>query len=92
MDIYVDNLRHNGMRFGTKPIRSCHLIYLGSDLEELHEFAESIGCRRSWFHKDHYDLVGTFREKAINAGAIEIEIDDPKLYKQYLKGRRGVKS
>lgn len=50
-----------------------HLITDG-DLEELHEFAESIGLKRKWFQnktrRPHYDLVAVIKVKmAVKSGA-----------------------
>ncbi len=48
-----------------------HLVTDGP-LEELHEFAESIGLRREWFqdHRHpHYDLMGAKKKLAIERGA-----------------------
>lgn len=46
--------------------------------EELHEFAQSIGLKRSWFQTkpnrpdhDHYDLTSSKRTRAIAMGAVE---------------------
>lgn len=63
--IYVDNLRKY------KRQSYCHML---SDisLEELHEFASSISISKHWFHKDHYDLRLTERNRAVEAGAIEV--------------------
>jgi hypothetical protein len=53
--------------------------HMGSDdptpegIAALHEFAESIGCKRSWFqpHRivDHYDVTDSYKARAIAAGA-----------------------
>lgn len=51
----------------------CHLITDG-DLEELHEFAEKIGLKRSYFQRaiiPHYDLTPSKRALAVKEGAIE---------------------
>ncbi len=44
--------------------------------EELHSFAARLGLRREWFQtkpgrpdKDHYDLTGSLRARAIALGA-----------------------
>lgn len=49
---------------------------MSEDLDELHEFAQSIGLKHSWFQGDstwpHYDLLGKgMIEKARAAGAVE---------------------
>lgn len=69
MAVYVDNLRDYGWRHGP----SCHLI--GDTVEELIEFAESIGLRREWFQpksSPHFDLTAAGRELAVKNGAIEL--------------------
>lgn len=50
-------------------------ILVGTHEEELHQFAESIGLKRSWYQdqdgKPHYDLFsGSIKQKAIGAGAV----------------------
>ena len=47
----------------------CHLV-TDSHLEELHEFARELGCRRIGFQGDHYDIDAADRERAIAAGAV----------------------
>ncbi len=69
MAVYVDNLRDYGWRHGP----SCHLI--GDSVEELIEFAESIGLKREWFQpksSPHFDLTALGREIAVANGAIEL--------------------
>ena len=55
----------------------CHL-WTDGDIEELHTFAEKIGCRKSWFQNKkrfpHYDLVPSKRKLAIENGAIELSL------------------
>lgn len=49
-------------------------------IEELHEFAKSIGLKREWFQNKpghyHYDLKGTMIDRAINRGATLLERRD----------------
>jgi hypothetical protein len=50
---------------------SLHLVSTKS-LQELHEFARRIRLSREWFqnhHIPHYDLFGTKRLDAVEAGA-----------------------
>ncbi len=54
MAVYVDNLRDYGWRHGP----SCHLI--ADSIDELVEFAVSIGLRPEWFQpksSPHFDLT-----------------------------------
>lgn len=70
----------DGARFSRGNRRNwCHMM---SDMpnqqeaiQELHEFAQRIGLRRSWFQSKsspHYDLSPSFREKALRRGAQEV--------------------
>lgn len=79
MSVYVDTLVEYNR--GTVPgaPRAKHWCHMWADsLEELHEFAESIGMMRFWFqgppqHKfPHYDLTKQRRILAVKAGAIEV--------------------
>lgn len=48
----------------------------GTDIDELHSFAASIGLKRSWYqNKDfpHYDLTFNKRRLAIEMGATTVE-------------------
>lgn len=67
--VYVDGLRDYGWHRGP----SCHLI--ADSVEELIEFAESMGLRREWFQAKstpHFDLTAGGRELAVQMGAIEL--------------------
>ena len=69
MAVYVDGLRDYGWRHGP----SCHLI--ADSVEELIEFAESMGLRREWFQAKstpHFDLTVDGRAAAVSMGAIEL--------------------
>ena len=59
----------------------CHM-WTDGDLEELHEFAESLGLKRAWFQpcdrpglqpnrRSHYDLTPRVRKLALKAGVRE---------------------
>ncbi|WP_425952938.1 DUF4031 domain-containing protein [Ralstonia pseudosolanacearum] len=47
-------------------------------LQELHQFAESIGIKRCWYHRGarhpHYDITTEQREDAIKAGAQPVQV------------------
>lgn len=71
MTVYVDDLKYkkkNGR------IKYCHMI--ADTLEELHEFCQSVGISKHFFHAyakhKHYDLNERNRNLAIENGAIEI--------------------
>lgn len=72
MSVYIDPLIDYGWSLGP----SCHLT--ADTLKELHEFALSIGMKRSWFQLSagkeipHYDLTASKRKQAVIKGAIEI--------------------
>jgi hypothetical protein len=61
--LLVDECRwpHRGMLW-------CHLVS-DRDLDELHEFAASLGVPRRAFQGDHYDLPEDYRERAVALGA-----------------------
>ena len=46
----------------------CHLVS-DRDLDELHDFAARLGCRRVGFQGDHYDIDIDTREVALELGA-----------------------
>lgn len=50
----------------------CHLV-TDSDLDELHEFAGALGCRRVGFQGDHYDIDIDTRRIAVQHGALECD-------------------
>lgn len=70
MAVYVDKLIDYGWRHGP----SCHLI--ADSVDELIEFAESIGMRREWYQpksSPHFDLTPEGRAAAVSNGAIELD-------------------
>lgn len=72
--IYVDRYPDWIVHHKPKWLGGGHLF--GTDLEELHRFAESIGLRREWYQGanfPHYDLVKSKRAQAIRKGAISLE-------------------
>lgn len=78
MTVYVDD-SFIPAKVGSISSRWCHLF--ADSQEELHEFAQSIGLKRSWFqpgkplkggrpsHLWHYDVTEGKRAEAIRAGA-----------------------
>lgn len=82
MTIYVDRLevhyqppKPGATRHFGNGKSSCHMATDG-DLEELHQFAERLGLRRSWLHNSssapHYDLTPNKRAQAVALGAVEL--------------------
>ncbi|MBN7458585.1 DUF4031 domain-containing protein [Mycobacteroides abscessus subsp. abscessus] len=74
MTVYVDDMRMSA-RVGRIQARWSHLQADTDD--ELHEFAERLGLKRSWFQKPgtaiaHYDVTDSKRAEAIRLGAREI--------------------
>lgn len=69
MAVYVDKLVNYGWRHGP----SCHLI--ADSVDELIEFAVSIGLRAEWYQpksSPHFDLTAEGRAAAVANGAIEL--------------------
>lgn len=77
MACYVDTVRDyadRGLRFDAY----CHL--LADTREELHSFAGTLGMPRVAFQDHpwrwHYDLPALLRERAVELGALEVELHD----------------
>ena len=71
MAVYVDKLIDYGWRHGP----SCHLI--ADSIDELIEFAVSMGMRREWYQpksSPHFDLTADGRARAVQMGAIELDM------------------
>lgn len=63
MTVYLDNLRAPWRR-----MTMCHMI---ADSErELHDMAEKMGLKKSWYQGDHYDVSLGRRLCAIGHGAV----------------------
>lgn len=73
MTVYVDNLFTYPTTLRHKTW--CHMATDG-DLSELHELAQRIGLKRSWFQNHathpHYDLTPNKRALAIRLGAVPV--------------------
>jgi len=76
MTVYVDDSRIRA-RVGSINAQWSHLT--ADTDEELHEFAERLGLRRSWFQSkpnqpwmNHYDVTESKRRDAIRLGAKSI--------------------
>jgi hypothetical protein len=78
--IYVDDFRVPA-RVGRLSARWSHLTCGPfDDPAELHEFADRIGLKRSWYQgppkhpwpRSHYDVTDIKRQEAIKAGAVPI--------------------
>lgn len=78
MTVYIDQYPEWICPKGSKWYKGGHLF--GSDLDELHKFAKSIGLRREWYQKEaslpHYDLTASKRALAIKSGAIKLNPGD----------------
>jgi len=75
MAVYVDPLMDHGWVLRGRSTKNCHL--LADSLEELHEMAQAIGMKKEWFQPKslpHYDLTESRRDKAIELGAVEMEL------------------
>lgn len=81
MTVYVDQITDYGgsvkVYVGKVSQRWCHMT--ADTLEELHDLAEKIGMKRSWYqpgawlHLCHYDLTPGKRVAAVAAGAVEVQ-------------------
>lgn len=74
MTVYIDDA-YIKARVGRINGQWCHMT--ADTEEELHEFAERIGMKQSWFQNAgrasfHYDVTKGRRAAAVKAGAVEI--------------------
>jgi hypothetical protein len=71
MSVYVDPMWNHGKRIGRAGPEWCHL--LADTAKELHDMADAVGLRRSWFQGDHYDIGSErVRSLALLNGAVEL--------------------
>ncbi len=87
MSVYVDPIRQydpkmiKGPQTQRNGINWCHLF--ADTVEELHQFANRLGLRRSWFQDKshpHYDLTPNKQLQALRAGA------EPITLRKWLRG------
>jgi hypothetical protein len=64
--IFVDECR-----WWHKERHWCHMVS-DTSLDELHAFAATLEIPERGFHRDHYDLLESYRVQAIALGAIEV--------------------
>lgn len=77
MTVYVDQLLDHGWKLRGRTTKNCHLFTDEIDLKNLHDLADKIGMKRSWFQVSnsgdpHYDLTEIRRTAAIQEGAIAV--------------------
>ena len=74
MAVYVDDLFPTRRSQRWPYYVACHM--LADTVEELHEMADLIGLKRSWFQPEsspHYDLTQRKRVFAMRAGAVAMD-------------------
>jgi hypothetical protein len=75
-------------------MKMSHLFSIPYDEEGLHIFARSIGLRREWYQRTHYDVSQSKRKQAIEAGATPVtmlegarlRLDDRQIGRAWLEG------
>lgn len=79
MAIYVDDMINNLWKLRGKIVKNCHM-WSDQGKEELLDFAEKIGLKRTWIqtksYLPHFDLVQKYRDKAIENGAVPLNRKD----------------
>lgn len=63
MTVFIDDIAIS------KDDRVWYHLMSDTDGDEIHNFANRLGLKRSWFHVDHYDLTEGKRQQAIRMGA-----------------------
>lgn len=75
MSVYVDNLFFTGKSHSWPYDYACHMF--ADTVEELNEFANKLGLKRSWFQPHqplpHYDLTANKRKLAVRLGAVQVD-------------------
>lgn len=72
--IFVDQMTPCIVSTMWRHSQSCHMYTTPGNEKELHDLAQKIGLKLSWFQNagdmPHYDLTKAKRKRAIAAGAI----------------------
>jgi len=76
MTVYVDQMMNNLWKLHGKYVKNCHM-WSDNTTQELLDFVEKIGLKKEWVQKSrigwvHFDLVESYREKAVKNGAVPI--------------------
>lgn len=77
MAVYVDDMHLTEMgKFGR--MKMCHMV--ADTTEELLAMADGIGVQRKWLqkagtHREHFDIAMTKRALAVQAGAVEVTMN-----------------
>lgn len=71
MTVYIDDMYRRPMgQFGR--MKMSHMV--ATTDEELHAMAARLGLQRRWFQGDHYDVALNKRARAIELGAVAVEL------------------
>lgn len=76
MTVYVDQMMANNWRLRGRYVKNCHM-WSDTSVRELVDFAVKMGLKKNWIQKSrvgwvHYDLVESYRNKAIENGATAV--------------------
>ena len=71
MAVYVDDQKTPYQNRGRRMLMS-HMV--ADSLDELHLMADTIGLRRRWYHRGHYNISQAKRALAVEFGAVEIDV------------------
>lgn len=65
-------------------------VHLVSDTseEELHDFADSIGLKRRWYQKGHYDVFPKRKALALKYGAVLVTTRECVIARRQMRKRR----
>lgn len=65
MTVYVDDAKK---KFGRMIM--CHMV--ADSIDELHDMADKLGLKRSWYHRGHYNICQLYKDRALSLGALAI--------------------